>query len=163
MRHVDRHLGPGEQVVFRTRLHPVVFAGSIGFALFVAGATVLIIARNELAPATIRWMVLSALAIIVVSAAPTGVRWWASDFAVTNRRLLARVGLRKADVVEVSAPGPTAVLVEQTLVGRLLGYGTVRLAAGAGHAEVFPRVAHATALREAYVRERATGAATRAR
>jgi hypothetical protein len=163
MRHVDRHLGPGEQVVFRTRLHPVVFAGSLGFALFVAGATALIIARNELAPSTIRWMLLAALAIIVVSAAPTALRWWASDFAVTNRRLLARVGLRRADVVEVSGPGPSAVLVEQTLVGRLLGYGTVRLAAGGAHAEVFPRVARAVALREAYVRAARTGTGTRAR
>jgi hypothetical protein len=163
MGYVDRHLGPGEQVVFRTRLHPVVFTGSLTFALFVAGATALIIARNELAPATIRWLLLAAVATIVVSGAPTALRWWASDFAVTNCRLLARVGLRAADVVEVAGPAPNAVTVQQTLAGRLLGYGTVRLAAGGGSAEVFPRVARAGALREAFLRETRAGAATRAR
>jgi len=37
MGHIDKHLAPGERVVLRARLHPVIFAGTVTFAAFVLG------------------------------------------------------------------------------------------------------------------------------
>jgi hypothetical protein len=55
-----------------------------------------------------------------------------------------------------------AVEVEQTLGGRLLGYGTLRVLAHDDRVEIFPRVARADALREA-VRRPASPRARRVR
>jgi hypothetical protein len=163
MAYVDSQLGPGEQVLFRTRLHPVVLAGTVGFSAFVVGCAALIIARNELAPATVRWLCLAAAAIVLASALPPVLRWWRSEFAVTNRRLLARVGLYRVHCVEVPAPTGDAIGVEQTLPGRLLDYGTVRLGRSGSGSEVFVRVARAQALREAVVQQGRSASASRAR
>ena len=163
MASIDSQLAPGEQVVFRTRLHPIVLGGTAGFAAFVIGSTALIIARNELSPATIRWMCLAAAAIVLVSAAPPVLRWWRSEFAVTNRRLVATVGVWSVQRVEVPAPTADAIGVEQTLGGRWLDYGTVRLGRSGDDVDVFSRVARATALRDAAVRHGRGTAASRAR
>ena len=74
MSYVDRHLAPGEHLVFRTRFHPVIFGSTALFAAFVAGVTVLIVARNELSTSTVAllWLA-SALIIVPLWSARTGV------------------------------------------------------------------------------------------
>src|SRR2546428_363530 len=62
MGYVDRHLGPQERVVFRTRLHPIVFSNAVGFAAFVIFAATMVILHNDLAPATVRLVSLGAAA-----------------------------------------------------------------------------------------------------
>src|SRR5436309_16060309 len=94
MGYIDKHLAPGEQVVFRTRLHPVIFAGTATFAAFVLGAVALIVSRNELSPGTVALLWLAGVVIGLGSLLPLYVRWRTSEFAVTDRRVLGQVGLR---------------------------------------------------------------------
>jgi uncharacterized membrane protein YdbT with pleckstrin-like domain len=149
---LDRHLAPDEAVVVRTRLHPIVFGDATFFALFVIGVVVLVVARNELAPRTVSLLALAAALLIVASFTPPAVRWWRSGFAVTDRRVLAQVGIFSAQVVEASLGRSTAVRIEQNMWGRLFGYATLRLAGKDGAVEVFPQVARAAALRDAIAR-----------
>src|SRR2546429_4489898 len=86
MGYIDKHLAPGEQVVFRTRLHPVIFAGTATFAAFVLGAVALIVSRNELSPRTVALLWLAGVVIRPRSLLPLYVRWRPSEFAVTDRR-----------------------------------------------------------------------------
>lgn len=144
----ERRLGAGERLVFRTRLHPVVFAGTAAFAAFVVGVTVLIVVRNDLARDTIVWLALAAAGIVALSFVGPLRRWRASEFAVTDRRLVLRPGPRKASVVELPLTDVRHVAVEQSLAGRLLDYGTLRVA-DAAEEQHFPRVAQAAAFREA--------------
>ena len=60
MSYVDRHLAGQERVVFRTRLHPIIFGNAVGFAAFVIFAATMITLHNELAPATVRLVCLGA-------------------------------------------------------------------------------------------------------
>src|SRR5438552_16733811 len=93
MGYIDRPLVPGEQVVFRTRLHPVIFAGTATFAAFVLGAVALIVSRNELSPRTVALLWLAGVVIGPGSLLPLYVRWRTSEFAVTDRRGPGKVGL----------------------------------------------------------------------
>src|SRR5581483_2207583 len=149
MSYVDRHLAPGEEVVFRTRLHAVIFAGTAWFAAFVLGAAGLIVARNDLAPDTVRWLWLGAVVIVLVSFTPPFVRWRTSEFAVTTRRVLVKVGLLSVHTLELLLPKVEAIGVDQGLAGRILGYGTVQIVGTGGTVETFPRVARPAKLREA--------------
>ena len=153
MGYLDRHLAPDEQVVFRTRLHPVVFAGTVGFAAFVTGAVALIVSRNELAAGTIRTLWLAAAAIVLSSFVSPYLRWRTSEFGVTTRRVLVKVGLVSVHTIELLTPKIEAISVDQPLWGRLLGYGTLRIVGTGGTVETFPRVARPDARRDAVQRQ----------
>jgi uncharacterized membrane protein YdbT with pleckstrin-like domain len=163
MGYIEKHLAPGEQVVFRTRLHPVIFAGTAAFAAFVLGVVVLIVSRNELAPRTVALLWLAGVLVGPGSLLPLYVRWQTSEFAVTDRRVLVKVGLLSVHTLEVLLPKVEAIGVDQTIGGRLLGYGTLRIVGTGGTVEEFARVAHPQALREAVVRQDPRSSAARAR
>jgi uncharacterized membrane protein YdbT with pleckstrin-like domain len=137
-----------EPTVFRTRLHPVVLAGTAGFAAFVVLATTLIIVRNELSTRTIVLLCAASALIVVVSFASPILRWRTSEFAVTTRRLRVRLGIREKVRLEMPLAAVKEVRVERPFVGRVLDYGTVRIVGG-GVADVFARVAEPEALRDA--------------
>jgi len=145
--------GPGEQVVFRTRLHPVVFAGAAGSSALVIGIVTLIVHRNELSGDTIRLLWLVAALLVALAFVSPYVRWRTSEFAVTSRRVLVKVGLLSVHTLELLIPKVEAIGVDQTIAGRLLGYGTLRIVGTGGTVEAFPRVAEPQALREAVLRQ----------
>ena len=161
MAYVDTHLEAGERVLFRTRLHPVVFAGTAVFSACVVGAAALIVARNELAGRTIGLLWLSAAAVVAGSWVSPLLRWRTSEFAATSRRLRVTIGMLHIRAIDVTDPEPKAIEVEQSRWGRWLDYGTLEVIDDGGVLHVFPRVSRADALRDA-VRRQAT-AASRAR
>src|SRR5689334_6043580 len=96
---VDKYLEPGERVTFRTRLHPAVFAGTIGFGLFTLGVALLIQVRNEMAPSTVGLLWLGAVVGTASGFVFPVLRWRAAEFAVTDARLLVTAGPRVVAVV----------------------------------------------------------------
>jgi len=72
---------------------------------------------------------------------------------VTSRRLLIKVGLVSVHTLELALSKVETIRVDQTLAGRLLDYGTVRITGVGGTLESFPLVAAPTALRDAVLRE----------
>src|SRR5262249_39741437 len=72
---IDAPLEPGEQVVFRTGLHPMAFTGALTLALFVALVVMLLIRHNELPPPTEIQIALVGLAVAVIGAIPSFLRW----------------------------------------------------------------------------------------
>src|SRR5438552_7920660 len=163
MSYTESHLAPEEQIVFRTRLHPIVFASNAFFAAFVLGVAALIVVRNDLPPPTVRLLWLAAAAIALGSLAPPYLRWRSSEFAVTDRRVLVKIGLLSVHTLELLLSKVEAIGVDQTIGGRLLGYGTLRIVGTGGTVETFARVAQPQALREAVVRQAPPATAARTR
>jgi len=152
MGYIDKHLAPGERVVLRTRLHPVIFAGTVAFAAFVLGVVALIVSRNELAARTVALLWLAGVLVALGSLLPPYVRWQTSEFAVTDRRVLVKMGLLSVHTLELPL-AQARIEVEPTIGGRLLGYGTLRIVGTEGTDEAFARVARPQAVREAVVRQ----------
>ena len=161
MSYVDRHLGTQERVVFRTRLHPVIFGNAVGFAAFVIFAAAMIILHNDLASDTVRLVCLGAAALAALGFVSPLVTWRTSEFAVTDRRVMIKVGLLSVHTVELLNPKVEAIGVDQTRRGRLFGYGTLRITVTGGIVEDFPRVARPAALRAAVIRQSGSSAAAR--
>src|SRR5881396_4125762 len=116
MGYIEKHLAPGEQVVFRTRLHPVIFAGTAAFAVFVLGVVALIVSRNELAARTVALLWLAGVLVALGSLLPPYVRWQTSEFAVTDRRVLVKMGLLSVHTLELVLPKVEAIGVEPPIV-----------------------------------------------
>src|SRR5262245_11309886 len=158
---LEQHLASDEAVVLRTRLHPVVFGNAASCALFTLAVVLLIVARNELTSRTIGLLSLGAAGVVAASCVPPVLRWRASAFAVTNRRVLAQVGIFSRRVIEVPLGRGAGVRIEQNLWGRLFDYATLGLVGPDGAIESFPQVARAAALRNATGRRAAVSSATR--
>jgi len=149
---LDPYFASGERILYRTRLHPVVFVGAAVGAATTLAIVALIVHRNPLPPATISRLWLAGTAVAVASFVSPFVRWRRAEFAVTGDRVLLRSGFVRVRVVEVPLADVNAIDVEQTYAGRYLGYGTLGVADVSGGAEIIARVANAGAFREAALR-----------
>lgn len=64
-----------------------------------------------------------------------------SEFAVTNKRVIIKVGWIYRRTVEMNLAKIESVNVDQSLLGRLLGFGTIEVIGTGGTREPFPRIA----------------------
>jgi membrane protein YdbS with pleckstrin-like domain len=149
MSYLAKRLAPDEPVVFHTRLHAVVFSGALELAVVVTGVLGLLIRHNDLAPATVRQLCLAGTAIVVLGALPGWLRWWTSEFAVTSRRVMVKIGFVSVHTLELLLAEIESIAVDQSMLGRMLGYGTLKITGTGGTVEVFPQVSEPSALRDA--------------
>jgi uncharacterized membrane protein YdbT with pleckstrin-like domain len=127
MSYVDNSLIPDEQVVFRTRLHLIIFfiplvLLAISICLFVY--TVPVAGESVLALAVLWFLV-------------KYVDYASSEFAVTNKRVIIKVGVLRRRTVEMLNTKVEAVSVNQGLLGRILGYGNIVVTGTGGTNEPF--------------------------
>lgn len=108
MSYVDSNLLPGEQVTFRTHLSLVTFAVPGAFALLALSAYLL--APGE--PLVGHVFLLGALAV----GAAKYFDYATSEFAVTNKRIIIKVGFLKRRTLEMQVQKVETVAVNQGIV-----------------------------------------------
>jgi membrane protein YdbS with pleckstrin-like domain len=134
--YIDDHLLADERVVHRTRPHWIMFAGPLALAIagLVLGIALQVFQRDY-------WYVGAAVIVLaLVFAVAPWLRYISSEFAVTDKRVLARLGLIQRHSLETLLSKVEAIGVEQDLTGRLLGYGTVTLTGTGGTRERITRI-----------------------
>ena len=133
MSYIDRNLIEGERVVYRTRLHWLVFAMPILVTVVVLLPAAWFLFENANWQ-SFAWVPL-VLALLVLL--PAFVKRQSSDFAVTNKRVMMKVGVFHTRSVELLLGKIEAVAVDQSLTGRLLGYGDIIVTGSGGTTETF--------------------------
>ena len=143
MSYVDDHLLPGERVVYRARLHWVAFRWSILLIALaiVAGIAGQLLSTDPSADVWKLWIPVVLAALAVVSALGPWIKRASSEFAVTDKRVLVKVGLVQRDSLETLLSKIEAIGVDQTLLGRMLGFGTITIVGTGGTRETFDRIA----------------------
>jgi uncharacterized membrane protein YdbT with pleckstrin-like domain len=139
MGYVERHLLPGERVLFKTRLHWILFLRPALLALIGLVLSVTLYRSVPDPP----WLWWSGPAIILVALGFGLVHWvelMTSEFAVTTTRVIFKVGLVARYTTELLLSKVESISVDQTLVGRLLNYGDITVIGTGGTREVFRRV-----------------------
>jgi uncharacterized membrane protein YdbT with pleckstrin-like domain len=125
MTYVTRVLQPGESVVHLTRIHPIIFLHA---AFWLVVALVLLIVALSL---TGDWRrggeALAAFALIfaIVSAIPALIRRSTTELAVTDRRVIYKSGVLSRHTLEMNRSKVESVDVDQSVLGRVLGFGTI--------------------------------------
>ena len=132
MSYIDGNLLPGERVVFRTRLHWKLLVGPLLFLAATLAAVAWLRLRGNDNPWT--WLVAGAGAVALLAAV---VKRQSSDFAVTNKRVMMKTGIISTRSVELLLSKIEAIAVNQTLGGRLLGYGDIVVTGSGGTEEPF--------------------------
>lgn len=80
-----------------------------------------------------------------------------SEFAVTNKRVIVKTGWVRRETLELNLSRVESLSVDQGLMGRLLGYGTITIIGTGGTREPFHGIAHPLEFRNA-VQEQLSGA-----
>ena len=111
----------GERVCLETRKHGVVLAVPLAKAIVLAGGGGVLLAR-PFPLSVVGALALAAAAVVAVRAVW---RWEHSRVVVTTRRLVVVDGALRRRTRAIALDRLGAVAVEQTLAGRLLGYGTM--------------------------------------
>ena len=149
MSYVDANLIPGEAVAYRARLHWVVMAPAL-----IAG-TILDVIACALIGGAFLWrgpngdismpLVFTSAALAVIGSgwvAAGAIRRSATEIAVTTRRVLIKSGLLRRRTTEVLLSKVESVAIEESVAGRMLGFGTVTIHGTGGTPEAFDRIAH---------------------
>ncbi len=154
--YVERHLLPNEQVVYKTRLHWVLFLRSA--LLMGVGLVLSAVLWRVLDPPWLWYVGLVVVLIGLFWAFVHLVELMTSEFAVTTTRLIFKVGLIARYTTELLLSKVESIGVNQGLSGRLLNYGDLTVTGTGGAREVFHRVRdpigfrnhvqHASVLRE---------------
>ena len=136
--YVERHLLPDERVVFKTRLHWILYFKPLLVTLFGVGLTVAL-AQMPGPP----WLWYLGLAVTVAGALWWAIRWlemMTSEFAVTSVRLIFKGGLVARNTTEMLLSKVESISVTQSLPGRMLNYGDLTVTGTGNTREVFARV-----------------------
>ncbi len=116
--------------------------------------------------ANLHWMVFISLKALLTLFLLPVIERATSEFAVTSRRVIIKVGLISRRTVELKLEKIESIGVEQSILGRIFGYGTIVVNGTGGTHEPFRGIARPLEFRkavneasEAHVQEAAASSA----
>ncbi|MGN6722248.1 MAG: PH domain-containing protein [Marmoricola sp.] len=120
---INRHLNPGESVVFTTRTHPkaIVFPVLVGVVILALAIAASVFVHGYVLLAV--W-VIAALLILWFTGRPVLV-WMAATYTVTDRRVLTRTGIFTRRGHDIPLNRISDVSYEKGVLDRMLGCGTL--------------------------------------
>ncbi|HYL71208.1 MAG TPA: PH domain-containing protein, partial [Candidatus Dormibacteraeota bacterium] len=141
MSYVDESLMPNERVTFRTRLSPVLFAAPLAVAV----VALAVLALGALAVAIGLCLLLVALGFLLLRY----VSFASSEFAVTDKRVIMKVGVLRRRTLEMQLSKVEALAVNQSLLGRLFRFGDIVVSGTGGTKELFRQIGRPLEFRRA--------------
>jgi uncharacterized membrane protein YdbT with pleckstrin-like domain len=145
--YVEKHLLAGETVAYTTKLHwSVLLWHAVFAALFGLSAIALLAgglgdrSSDSSSPRIYAGAALLVLSVVLIGAGI--LKRNATEMAVTNKRVLIKMGVLSRKTFEMLFSKIESIGVEEPVLGRLFGYGTVTIRGVGGTPDLFPRIAH---------------------
>ena len=125
-RYIDNILQPGEKVLYSTNAHWIFYLPAI--AAWILALVFVVLSRATITEG----IVLTCLSLAAI-AAIAGLYWavkawfhrWTTETDVTNLRVVHKTGFIKRRTFEMSLDKVESVDVNQSILGRIMGYGDV--------------------------------------
>jgi uncharacterized membrane protein YdbT with pleckstrin-like domain len=151
MSYVRSVLQPNEKILVIGRLHWIVYMQAI--LLLVVGILLVALGSNLTNESIRSYFTYTTVAIFGIGAAVSFLHaWfirWITEFAVTDRRVIYKCGFISRHTVEMNMDKIESVDVDQSLLGRMLNYGTIHVLGTGEGIESLRRIAAPLALRSA--------------
>jgi len=133
MGYVESNLLPNEQITYRAKLHWIIYA--LPVIVFLIAIVVALGGGG--------WIAGMAIGIIgFVLFLPPWIKAASSEFAITNKRVLIKVGLIRRHSLELLLQKVEGIGVDQGVLGRILGYGTITVSGVGGTKETFQMISN---------------------
>lgn len=75
---------------------------------------------------------------------------WLSEYVITNRRIIIKTGFIARNSFEMNLSKIESVNVEQSIMGRILNYGSITIIGSGGTRETFHNIAHPLKFRKSF-------------
>jgi len=140
--YVESIVGEGERVLYvgKVSLFSILPAIIGGGLLVVIG----LVGLATAGPLGVVFLALGALALAVGF-----IKRSSTELAVTNRRVIAKFGLVRRSTVELNLAKIESIRVEQSVPGRLLGYGSIFVTGTGSTIEPIPYISEPIKFRQA--------------
>ncbi|HEY1311808.1 MAG TPA: PH domain-containing protein [Pseudolabrys sp.] len=128
MRYIDRILQPGETVLYKGRIHWIIYLPSI-IMMLLAVASLMGLAAAQTTTTAYSWMFVSGAFVLGagVTLASAWFKRWTTEIDVTDRRIVYKRGFIKRHTVELNMDKVSSVDVDQSVFGRMLNYGDIQI------------------------------------
>lgn len=141
--YIDSTLMKNEVVLYRTKPHWVIFMPPalwflLAIVLFIFGPSFQFI--NIPAPGPIpiyAYAALLALALSVIIGISAFTNFQTSEYGITNKRVLMKIGFIRRTSLEIFIAKIEGVKVKQTILGRILDYGSIIISGVGGSKDPF--------------------------
>jgi len=140
MAYVEKVLQPEETVIYKTTVHWFVYLQATLWAILALIAFIVSFRFDVTGALVMSWIAVACLACAILLAVLAWVRRITTELAITSRRIIFKAGLLKRTTFEMNRSSVESVGVEQTVMGRLLGYGRVDLKGTGASAQQLPLI-----------------------
>ena len=136
MGYLEQLMGKSEQIVLTTRQHWITIVGSLlingfFFLLLWGIGGVLAFLAVAIFPLWIPLVVVGLLSLFPLwRLVSDWMHWWNDIYVVTNRRIIQAQGIINKHVIDSSLEKINDVVLTQSMLGRMLGYGDVEILTG---------------------------------
>jgi uncharacterized membrane protein YdbT with pleckstrin-like domain len=136
MSYIDKSLGDGETVIHRAKFHWLYDFAAWGGVLAPGIVLLFFLARAHQEPAPfaaddpLTWAIAGMGLVFLVcffNSMAMVVRKWTTEVGVTSHRFVEKYGVFTLRSNELAVPNIEGVRVNQSVLGRLFGYGKVRI------------------------------------
>lgn len=137
MSHLDQNLIPGETLLYQTGRHWIVLVVPLVLGVFFGLAGLGLIFSSGGAP--------GAFLLLIVGGAFIGFAFLTRksvEMGVTNKRVITKSGILSRRTLELLLTKVESIGVEEGILGRMLGYGTVIVRGTGGTPEPFKNIAN---------------------
>jgi uncharacterized membrane protein YdbT with pleckstrin-like domain len=146
-------LQPNEQLVMVGKLHWIIFSHAI---LWLLVGIVLVIVENIMMSDELRTYAVSITVVVfgigfLIAFVHAWFIRWITEFSVTDRRVIYKRGFINRHTAEMNMDKVESVDVDQSVLGRMLGYGTIHVLGTGQGIEHLHRIAHPIELRNAII------------
>jgi uncharacterized membrane protein YdbT with pleckstrin-like domain len=133
MGYTESLLATNETILYRTKQHWMapIFGTIAGVLVLVSGVVLFVLQLTmnlwDILETLIFW---GSILLIVVAVGMVGysyIQWWVEDYAVTNQKVMKVAGLLRKRTSGAALEKINDVIMEQGPLGRMLGYGTLKV------------------------------------
>jgi len=125
MTFIEKNLANNERIIYRAKLHWWIYGQSA--LLLIAGLVAFSFGSKGEAFKIIGG-ILGLFGLIGMANAY--IRASASEFAVTNRRIMMKTGVTKRRLIELQLNRSEGLVIDQGIIGRVFNYGTIIIRSG---------------------------------
>ncbi|MBE2183030.1 MAG: PH domain-containing protein [Anaerolineae bacterium] len=150
MGYIENNLVKGEEVIYITKLHWWAIVGpAVNFivALLIIGACVFSGSTTSSGGGSFLLGFIGIVMAIII-AAMGYLNYISSEFGLTNRRILIKSGFIRRQTLELNLNKIESFQVQESLIGRIMGYKNLRITGSGGTKQRFNWVADADRFRK---------------
>lgn len=132
MSYIDKNLMNGENILYRGKLHWVIFLWPIIWFI----VAIMFFGGGGDTAAACGLFVL----VAIVTGIASFINYTTSEFGITNKRVIAKVGFIRRNSIEVLLKKVEGIQVNQGILGRILGFGSITVSGTGGTKDPFHKI-----------------------